>query len=71
MDQERCPRLLPRSPLAEAPSRDQAAPVLLHPGWLRTRQPRGSVRGMPSLVDRHEPNLSAGLFRSDGARMPW
>ena len=53
--------------------------LLLHPGWVRTRMggssaaigPEESVRGMLSLVDRYEPNLSGGFFRFDGARMPW
>jgi NAD(P)-dependent dehydrogenase (short-subunit alcohol dehydrogenase family) len=53
--------------------------LLLHPGWVRTRMggssapisPEESVRGMLSLVDRYEPNLSGGFFRFDGTRMPW
>jgi NAD(P)-dependent dehydrogenase (short-subunit alcohol dehydrogenase family) len=53
--------------------------LLLHPGWVRTRMggssapisPAESVRGMLSLVDRYEQNLSGGFFRFDGTRMPW
>ena len=53
--------------------------LLLHPGWVRTRMggssapigPAESVRGLLSLVDRYEPNLSGGFFRYDGTRMPW
>jgi hypothetical protein len=53
--------------------------LLLHPGWVRTRMggssvpisPEESVRGMLSLVDHYEPNLSGGFFRFDGTRMPW
>jgi NAD(P)-dependent dehydrogenase (short-subunit alcohol dehydrogenase family) len=53
--------------------------LLLHPGWVRTRMggasapisPEESVRGMPSLVDRCEPDLSGGFFRFGGTRMPW
>jgi NAD(P)-dependent dehydrogenase (short-subunit alcohol dehydrogenase family) len=53
--------------------------LLLHPGWVRTRMggssapvsPAESVRGMLALVVRYDPNLSGGLFRFDGTRMPW
>jgi NAD(P)-dependent dehydrogenase (short-subunit alcohol dehydrogenase family) len=53
--------------------------LLLHPGWVRTRMggssapisSEESVRGMLSLVDDYEPNLSGAFFRFDGTRMPW
>ena len=53
--------------------------LLLHPGWVRTRMggssapisSKESVRGMLSLVDDYEPNLSGAFFRFDGTRMPW
>lgn len=53
--------------------------LLLHPGWVRTRMggasapiaPEESVRGMLSLVERFELNLSGRFLRYDGTALPW
>jgi len=53
--------------------------LLLHPGWVGTRMggpdaaftPEQSVRGMRTLVDNFQPELTGHFFRHDGSEIPW
>lgn len=53
--------------------------LILHPGWVKTRMGGAdarltateSVRGMRSVVERFEADMSGRFFRYDGIELPW